>query len=581
MNPENRIQRELFFLYGKLKGESIWQKIGQRMEGFRSSHPELAYAPSMDELLTERDVILITYGDQVSHPKAVPLKTLGDFLNRYLKEYIGGVHILPFYPYSSDDGFSVVDYWKVDPSLGGWEDIKQLGKNYRLMFDAVINHISQHSDWFHRFLQGDKHYEDYFITTDPAADLRNVVRPRTHPVLSPFDTAEGVKHIWTTFSSDQVDLNYKNPQVLLEVIDLLLFYVEKGAAFIRLDAIAYLWKEIGTPSIHLPQTHSVIKILRAVLDAVAPRTILITETNVPHAENISYFGELLPGSDRTDEAQMVYQFPLAPLAAHTFISGSSHRLREWAAGLESPQPFFNFIASHDGIGLMPARGLLDAAEIDSLVETTLNHGGRVSLKNNPDGTQSVYELNITLFDLLNDPANPDPDVDVYRFLASQAVMLSMSGVPGIYFHSLFGSRNCFKCFDETGRARTLNREKFSLASLEEVLADPGSHSSRVFKGYRRMLQVRREQPAFHPKGEQRILDLGEGVFGVLRLASSDNDNLLCLINVTSKQQKIPKAAVGMERLPSGVFTDLLSNLHLDLSNELKVEAYQVLWLKLA
>jgi glucosylglycerate phosphorylase len=579
MEPEQRIQKELNFLYGEKNAQDIFRKLAPRLETFKNHHPELGHSPSINDLLTEHDVILITYGGQVIQPGGIPLRTLDKFLERYLRGYISGVHILPFYPYSSDDGFSVIDYWQVDTELGSWEDIARLKKDYRLMVDGVINHISQYSQWFQGFLQGDEKYKDYFIVADPDTDLSQVVRPRTHPVLTPFETNQGVKYVWTTFSSDQVDLNFKNPQVLLEIIDLLLFYVEQGAELIRLDAIAYLWKEIGTPSIHLPQTHSVIKVLRAVLDEVAPTTLLITETNVPHVDNISYFGDLLPGTDRTDEAQMVYQFPLAPLAAHTFLTGSSLRLRDWAQGLESSQPFLNFIASHDGIGLMPARGLLEQGEIQNLIDKTLEHGGQVSYKNNPDGTRSVYELNITLFDLLNNPAYPESEKGIAKFLASQALMLSLSGVPGIYFHSLFGSRSCHECYTNTGRARTLNREKLKLMDLDEELADPYSHRSQVFQGYLQMLQVRKRQPAFHPKGEQRILDLGDSVFGLLRKPFPAGDPLLCLINVTSGAQKIPKAALGVKGLHSGDYDDLLSDFKTTLPGDIEMRPYQVMWLK--
>jgi sucrose phosphorylase len=352
--------------------------------------------------------------------------------------------------------------------------------------------------------------------------------------------------VWTTFSNDQIDLNFANPLVLFEIIDLLLFYVGQGAEIIRLDAIAYLWKEIGTSCIHLPETHQVVKLFRAVLDEVAPGVILITETNVPHAENVSYFGQPLRDEDvqptmRGDEAQMVYQFPLAPLVLHTFHNGDASVLTEWAANLNTPYPtatFFNFIASHDGIGVRPAEGLLSPEEVQYLVERTLAHGGQVSYKLNPDGSQSAYELNITLYDALNDPSNPDLETDVQRFLASQALMLSLAGVPGIYIHSLFGSRNCQTCFQTTGRARSINREKFNKAELEQALADSQSRESRVLYGYTQLLQARRAHPAFHPFAPQVILDLDTSVFALLRFDLEGNEHILSLINVTNREQEL-------------------------------------------
>jgi glucosylglycerate phosphorylase len=580
MSPEDRIRRQLSYLFGDKLGEHINDQLRTHIEDFRLTHPQLANGKPLSELLTERDAILITYCDQIYQSGAAPLQTLSNFLNRHLSNLVSGVHLLPFYPYSSDDGFSVIDYRKVDPDLGDWENIHQLGQNYRLMFDAVVNHISQQSDWFKSFLKGEEPFSNYFIVVEPEVDLSSVVRPRTHPLLTPFITSQGKKYVWTTFSEDQIDLNFKNPQVLVEITNLLLFYAGQGAEFIRLDAIAYLWKEIGTPSIHLPQTHAVVKLFRAVLDSAAPNVILITETNVPHKENITYYGEKLPDSDRTDEAQMVYQFPLAPLIVHTFISGSSKRLREWASGLDNSQPFFNFIASHDGIGMMPARGLLENQDIQNIIDRTLQHGGQVSHKKNEDGSLSVYELNITLFDLLNDPGSPQIVTDVNRFLASQAVMLSLSGVPGIYFHSLFGSRSCSNCYVETGRARSLNREKFLLEDLEAELDNPDSTAARVFSGYQHMLEVRRESPVFHPRGDQRILNMGDTIFGLLRTAPGGGEQVLCLISVVPGQQIIPKTAFLKEGLVSGDNLDLLSGLSVSLSDDVRIGGYQVLWLKL-
>ena len=159
---------------------------------------------------------------------------------------VDDIHLLPFYPYSSDDGFSVIDYKQVNPALGTWDDVARVGQNFHLMFDGVINHISAQSAWFKAFLQDDPKYRDYFIVVEGEPDLSQVVRPRTLPLLTEFTTPSGAKKVWTTFSADQIDLNYANPEVLLDIIDVLLFYVAHGAELIRLDAIAYLWKEIGT-----------------------------------------------------------------------------------------------------------------------------------------------------------------------------------------------------------------------------------------------------------------------------------------------------------------------------------------------
>jgi sucrose phosphorylase len=347
--------------------------------------------------------------------------------------------------------------------------------------------------------------------------------------------------------------------------------------FIRLDAIAYLWKEIGTPCIHLPQTHQIVQLMRAVLDAVAPEVMLITETNVPHADNISYFG------DGTDEAQLVYNFALPPLVLHTLQTGSARALSVWAESLTplaGQVTFLNFLASHDGIGLNPVRGILSAGEIGSLAERGITHGGLISEKQNQDGSRSPYELNINYFDALANPLGNEPlETQVDRFLAAQAIMLSLAGVPGIYFHSLFGSRGWPEGVRQTGHPRTINRQKLVLADLERELDQPGSLRQQVFHGYTRLLKARTTSPAFHPFGDQRIQDYGEAIFAVMRISPRGGDHALCLQNVTHQPQtfalRFPDA---FEDSPTSLF-DLISGERLNPGESaLTLMPYQSLWL---
>jgi sucrose phosphorylase len=492
--------------------------------------------PPAESSLTERDSILITYGDQVRQAGQSHLKTLADFCETHLQGVVSGIHILPFYPWSSDDGFSVKDYRSVDPALGGWDDVERLGTSFRLMFDGVINHASAQGEWFRSFLRDERPYRDYFLTVTGNPDLSQVVRPRTLPLLTEFQTASGPRRVWTTFSPDQADLDFHNPDVLLEFIDILLLYAERRAQFIRLDAIAYLWKEIGTPCIHLPRTHFIVQLLRAVFDEVAPHVRLITETNVPHVDNISYFG------DGKNEAQLVYNFALPPLVLHTFRTGNASVLSQWASGLHLPSDrtaFFNFLASHDGIGLNPAKGILSAADIDALVAQTLAHGGLISYKQNADGTQSPYEMNINYFDALSDPSAPEPlTLQIDRFMAAQGIMLSVRGVPGIYFHSLFGSRNWVEGPELGKQNRSINRQKLERAELDDGLAAGSFIRSQVFERYRTLLTLRSGSSAFHPQGTQKILDWGPAVFAVLRSSPAGERRVLCLQNITLQTQSV-------------------------------------------
>jgi len=519
------IQDLLLSLYGTTMPADLPERVYRLLEGYRSR------IKPRDGGLSERDSILITYGDQVQRANEMPLQTLKIFCESYLPGVVSGIHILPFYPWTSDDGFSVVDYRQADPALGSWDDITSM-QNFRLMFDGVINHISAQSGWFQKFLQDDPRYKDYFIAVEGEPDLSQVVRPRALPLLTSFKAPSGEKKVWTTFSADQIDLNFKNSDVLLEILDILLLYIERGATFIRLDAIAYLWKEPGTTCIHLPKTHTVIQFLRAAINEVAPYVQLITETNVPHPDNISYFG------DGTNETQLVYNFALPPLTLHAFHTGDAQILSDWARTLTLPSQkttFFNFLASHDGIGLNPARGILTNADIDSLVNKVIEHGGLISYKHNADGTQSPYEMNINYFDALSNPNGNEPlELQVSRFIAAQSIMLSIIGVPGVYFHSLFGSRGWLEGVRQTGRNRTINREKLQFNEMKKQLADENSLRYKVFTKYRELLKTRSTSPAFDPHGTQKTMDLHPSVFAVERTSPDGNARVLCLHNVSKK-----------------------------------------------
>jgi glucosylglycerate phosphorylase len=570
----NDLLSYLSSLYGVEEASRLLDRVQRIMDDYR------AQIPARNGELTEKDSLLITYGDQLSSPDEKPLQTLSAFCRENLAGVIGGIHILPFYPWTSDDGFSVVASRLIDAALGDWDDISTMQENFRLMFDGVINHISSQSEWFKAFLNDDPQYSGYFIVVEDAPDLSKVVRPRALPLLTTFHTPSGEKRLWTTFSDDQIDLNYQNPEVLLEILDVLLMYVERGATFIRLDAIAYLWKEIGTSCIHLPRTHQVIQFLRTVLDDVAPYVQLITETNVPHEDNLSYFG------DGTNEAQLVYNFALPPLVLHTFRVGDASALSNWAKELTLPSDqvtFFNFLASHDGIGLNPVRGILSAEEIDALVEKTLKHGGLVSYKHNSDGSQSPYEMNISYFDALSNPDGNEPlELQAERFITAQAIMLSLIGLPGIYFHSLFGSRSWREGVNLTGRSRTINRQKFDLAVFERERNDESSLRHHVFGSYAQLLRARSSSSAFHPHGEQQVLDCGERIFALLRLSPDKSQRVLCLHNVSDQSQGVTLILNGISSLAADRFTDLITNELINdlLNGKLVLKPYQTLWLRI-
>jgi glycosidase len=571
---ENRLCDHLRLLYGREACEVVGNQLIEKLGHFKQANPKLS-EPSEIRRLNQKDVMLITYGDQVREPGRPPLSTLGDFLRAHLDQLVPDVHILPFYPFSSDDGFAVINYLQVNPDLGTWENISDLGQDFWLMFDGVINHISRESEWFKGFLRGEDEFTDYFIALEPETDLSQVFRPRALPLLTAVETSRGRRYVWTTFSEDQIDLNYANPQVLLRILDVLLFYITKKARFLRLDAIAFLWKIAGTNCIHLPQTHSVIKLLRAILDLVAPGIVLITETNVPHQENISYFG------DGSDEAQLVYNFALPPLVLHSMHTGDARALSKWASTLELPSnrvTFFNFLASHDGIGITPARGILNQAELDALVNRVQSHNGFISYRNLPDGSQVPYELNINYFDALSNPCSNEPlDVQVDRFVTAHAIMLAMVGVPGIYFHSLFGSRGWVEGVTMTGMKRSINRQKLDRLKLENEMNDPYLPRARVLLRLKELIKARAKQRAFDPYTPQQILDLNPAIFTILR-GNPGKDQVICLHNVSNREQTI---ILDIARLGKRGVRNLLNDeIHFGDEIMMWLKPYQTAWMDL-
>jgi len=575
--------------------DGLAEQVMEIVERYRSVVAEHRQQFSTSEStfpLSSGDSILISYGDSFrGTDETPPLRYLYRFLDELCEDTISGVHILPFSPYSSDDGFSVIDYRQIDPNLGTWEDVEAIAGEFRLMADLVLNHCSAKSAWFQGFLNGEAPYDTYFITVDPSTDLSMVVRPRALPLLTAFETVRGTEHVWTTFSADQVDLNWESPAVLLDMLDVFLSYLAHGAQVVRLDAIAYLWKEIGHSCIHHANTHRMVKLFRRAMELVDPDSILITETNVPHTENISYFGD-------GDEAHMVYNFSLPPLLLDAVMRGDTAHLQEWAGSLVDPgekASYFNFCASHDGIGLLPTHGILSDKEREAMIAKVQERGGRISYKATAAG-KIPYEMNVNYLSAITDPALP-PGQRAEVFLASQAVMLVLAGVPGIYVHSLIGSENWQEGVEQTGANRTINREKLVYPDLEKELDREGSLRAHVFEGYKNLLSARSGTAALHPKSPQHVVKSDTRLFVILRGPFSDPAG----DDATDTEQSGEETILGIHNLSpeivefrdrkdkypwpdTAVLTDVITGDIVYPTAEgslfsIELEPYEVLWLK--
>jgi glucosylglycerate phosphorylase len=584
----DRMLEILVFLYGKESANKALPELERIMKVFFAHKPpdliewEKSFRPP--ERFSEKDVILITYGDLVHGVSGTPLQTLARVAMQFGSGVISTIHVLPFFPYSSDRGFSVLDFETVDPDLGTWEDIEALSKKFRLMFDGVFNHVSSKSRWFQEFLNGNPYYEDIFTwfaedETIPDNLMAKILRPRTSDLLSPFPSIRGEVKVWTTFSADQIDLNFKSPTVLLKVMEILLFYVGKGADIIRLDAVTYLWEEIGTSGANLPQDHAIVKLLRAVLDAVAPYVTLITETNVPHEENVKYFG------NGSDEAQMVYNFALPPLVLHTFYTQDATAILDWADTLEKVSDtatFLNFLDSHDGIGVPGVKDILPEEAIQEMVKRIERHGGFVSYRSDGSGGRQPYELNSTWFSAINDPgADEDIELQVRRFVASRAISFSLRGVPAIYLHGAIGSMNDREAVFVTRSNRSINRHHIEETTLVESFHDPESLWSMIRNIQGPLIQARIGRKAFHPNGGQQIVRLDKGVFSLVRTSRDGSEKILCLINVTDapRQVSCPQDLLSAK---ASQWRDAITERRYPLSSgrwEHVLDPYQVLWLE--
>lgn len=522
---------------------------------------------------SEKEIVLVTYGDMIGNDDEPGLVTLKRFLDSQLRGVIDCVHLLPPFPSSSGEGFAVIDYRGIDPALGDWRQVDAISADYRLMLDLVINHCSRQSEWFQDFVNGIAPGRDYFITARADDDLSAVDRVREHPLLTSTATRHGERLVWTTFSADQMDVDFSNPDLLFEFIAILLLYVSHGAKIIRLDAVAFLWKEVGTRCLHLEQTHEVIKLLRGVLELVAPDVLLLADSNAPGDESIGYFGD-------GDEAQLVSQFSLPPLLLLALYTGNASHLTRWAADLEAPPgcSFLNFTASQDGIGLGPLEELVTDDERGLLIEAVEARGGYVSYRSGAGGESLPYELNISWFDALSDVNQPSDQapgpLHIARQLCSQTLPLSLQGIPSVYFHGLTATGNDQQRVEASGHPRDINRHRWQEAELYQRLSDPDHHMGMVFQETLRLLRLRAAQPAFHPTASQQVLQLGDALFAVVRRVTDEEQGakqrLIAISNLSDQPQPLtlPKSETLIDLIAGGSYAH----------GRLRLAPYQCVWL---
>ena len=576
VGQRERVQFLTGQLYRSIFGEERLKKIVDDLIGAigASAAPVQTGPAHPADLWSQRDVALITYGDSIVDGGSKPLKVLRDFCEKWLANCVTWVHILPFFPWTSDDGFSVLDYSSVNQALGDWNDINDIATDYRLMADLVLNHCSSRSAWFDNFKQGIDPGRGYFFTKGPSFDVSRVVRPRTSDLTMPVVTWEGEQQVWCTFSHDQVDFDFSNPDVLLEFTRIIRLYLDRGVRIFRLDAVAFTWKRSGTTCINLPEAHDLVRLLRSLIEWVQPDAIIITETNVPNIENLAYFGQ-------RDEAHCIYNFALPPLLIHTLVEADSSRITRWLMSMPPAilgTTYFNFLASHDGIGLRPVEGLLSEGELDSMIDRLQENGALLSWREHADGTRTVYEVNVSLFDAFKHIGEA-VDLTLERMILAHAILLGLEGVPAIYLHSFLATNNDLSRVENTGHNRAINRHQWVLDELTGLLNDAKSQHSRCLQAIKQLIDMRQGQPAFHPNATQFTLNCGRSIFGFWRQSPDRAQSIFCLNNVTPTSTTI--AAASLNLVGSDSWRDLISGEIVDLFSEnptIELAPYQAVWL---
>ena len=519
--------------------------------------------------ISEQTSLVISYGDNVYANNTNSIKVFQNFFKKNLSKYFSAVHFLPFYPSSSDSGFAVKDHYKIEKKIGSWSDIKRISKFNHVMADIVINHSSARGLWFKNFLKKKRPGKDYFLTVNSKFDVSKVVRPRDHKLLKKIDIFKKSDYLWRTFSADQIDLNFKNPTVLLRFIKIMIHLVNNGVTIFRLDAIAYLWKKNGTNCINLKQTHEIVKLLRLITNLLNVETIIITETNLPEKENLSYFG-------KNDEANWIYNFSLPPLLIHAFLFENSSYLNKWSENLPNTKfqnNYLNFIASHDGIGMRPTEGILNQKSLNNFLKRLKKNGSKFSYRKVQNKSRKVYEANITIFDALK-KSDSDPSGKFYldRYIAAHAIMISFEGIPAVYFNSLFGKSNDEAKYVITGNNRDVNRYKWNYKNIKKKLSEKKSKQSIFYQNLVKLLEIRRKQKAFHPNAKRSNINLGSKLFCFKRISLDKKQSIISITNCSSVDQ-YPKLEQKYYKWKNIINPKIKS-----LSKSLKLKPFETMWL---
>jgi len=653
----------------ELYGDEMGAKALQTMKGVVQEHLGLMKGSKEAVGVGPRDATLISYANTITDHsgKKLPLQCLATFMARYnVSSTLSSMHLLPMYPWDTDRGFSIMDYYSVDPNYGDWEDIHDLMRpmsgSLKVMFDFVCNHASvenpivqaallqRHLPKNHPEFARVQRFKDFVLAypeddVPPDDALKKLTRPRPNPVLTEYFVVQtesackavlgtpgedaplrtknvlGRGFVWTTFSrgkneagqeqTRQVDLNFRNPQLLAEVVRVLLFYVRNGASSIRLDAIGYIWKVLGSASLHERGTHALLEVVRGVMQIAAPSVLTVAEVNEPQSRCIEYLGH-----EEAPECDMVYQFSAFPLAIHATIAGDASHYASWLNTLQpfKGRQFITVLGSHDGLSQKQARELLPAEELQRLQKTLIeDRGGRANYAS-AAGEKIVYEICGTPWTLVNGSgASESFDLQLARYLIVLCLGLVPRGMPGIYINGLLGTGN-YAPREGLDENRTLNRECFDISQLFWALDEDSTQESKVFRAVQSVLEVRAKLPHFDRDAPPPVVlkDTALEVLAVVLYppASTHEPPMLVVMNVSDKackaqlrglpaelmgfelvdalhgagaaaKEAVPKRALLQRQRSRGLMQDVAGSANLSWKPDLEIQlaSYEVQWLQ--
>lgn len=460
----------------------------------------------------DNKIMLITYADSLGNN----LKDLHNVLNKYYQKAIGGVHILPFFPSSADRGFAPMCYDKVDEKFGSFEDIENIGKDYYLMFDFMVNHISASSEYYQDFLRNKEksQYYDFFIKysefwdnqepTQEQIDLIYKRKPRAPYIEANFLDGSNEK-VWCTFCEEQIDLDVNKSKTKEFIKDTLISMCKHGASIIRLDAFAYAIKKANTNCFFIEP--DIWNLLYDIQDIVK-------------SEN----AEILPEIHEhytipmkiSNKGFWIYDFALPVLVLHALYNHTGEYLKKW---LEmSPMKQFTTLDTHDGIGIVDVKDLLPDNEIDIVKEQMYKYGANVKKIYSSESYNNldIYQVNTTYYSALgnNDKA----------YLLARALQFFAPGIPQVYYVGLLAGSNDIELMERTKNGRDINRHYYSLEEIETEQQRP------IVQELKKLMEIRNTNQAFNLDGSIEIQTQND----TITIKRSYKDNHITLkANLTS------------------------------------------------